>query len=359
MPHLFESLTVRGVTLRNRVGVSPMCQYSAVDGVLNDWHLVHLGSRAVGGAGLVIVEATAVTAAGRISPQDAGLWQDAQLPPLTRLCAFVTAHGAVPGIQLAHAGRKASTWRPWERRPEQPWVRPEQGGWQPVAPSPLPFDAGYATPTELTAAQIGGLIESFAAATQRALQAGFRWLEIHAAHGYLAHSFLSPLSNHRTDAYGGDFAGRVRFVEETVQAVRRVWPAELPLAVRLSVTDWVEGGWTLADSIALAKRLQPLGVDLIDCSSGALVPHAKIPVGAGYQVPFAEAIRRDANILTAAVGMIVEPLQADAIIRHGHADMVLLARASLRDPYWPWRAAQALGHPEAATLPPPYAYVVG
>jgi 2,4-dienoyl-CoA reductase-like NADH-dependent reductase (Old Yellow Enzyme family) len=343
MTHLFSPWTLRGVTLRNRIGVSPMCQYSCEGGLATDWHLVHLGCRAVGGAGLVMAEATAVVPEGRISPQDLGLWSEAHVPPLARVAAFIEAHGAVPAIQLAHAGRKASTWRPWEQPKEAPaQVPPASGGWEVVGPSALPFDAGYPMPHALSVADIAAVVQAWAEAARRAAHAGFRWVEVHAAHGYLAHSFLSPLSNHRTDDYGGSFEGRCRFVLEVVQAVRQAWPATLPLSVRLSVTDWAEGGWDLPHSIMLARALREAGADVIDCSSGALVPRVTIPVGANYQVPFATAIRREAGIPTAAVGMITEPMQADAIVRQGQADMVLLGRALLRDPYWPLHAAGVL-----------------
>jgi 2,4-dienoyl-CoA reductase-like NADH-dependent reductase (Old Yellow Enzyme family) len=350
MPHLFEPLTIQQVTLRNRIGVSPMCQYSAVDGLATDWHLVHLGARATGGAGLVMVEATAVEERGRISPTDLGLWSERQIAPLARIAQFIESQGAVPGIQIAHAGRKAATAPPWQGG--QP-LSDAQGGWVPIGASPIPFAEGYRTPLVMGAAQIAEVQGAFRDAAVRALQAGFRWLEIHAAHGYLLHSFLSPLSNQRGDQYGGSFSNRIRFVIETTRAVREVWPAALPLAVRISSTDWAEGGWDLPESIELAGLLRDEGVDLIDCSSGGAVPTAKVPVGAGYQVPFAEAIRRASGIATAAVGMITAPVQADEIIRNGRADLVLLGRESLRDPAWPQRAAVALRQPPP--VPPQYA----
>lgn len=349
MAHLFESFRLRSMTLRNRIGMSPMCQYSAEEGLATDWHLVHLGARAAGGAGLVLVEATAVEARGRISPYDLGLWQAAQIEPLARITRFVRGQGAVPGIQLAHAGRKAGTARPWEGG--QP-LHDEHGGWTPVGPSALPFGEGYRTPVELSLADIEGLIESFRAAAIRAHEAGFGWLELHGAHGYLIHSFLSPLSNRRNDTYGGSFANRTRFARETARAVRAVWPEELPLAMRLSCTDWIEGGWSLEESVELARLLAGEGVDLIDCSSGGAAPGARIPAGAGYQVPFAEAIRRQAGIATAAVGLITAPAQADEIVRNGRADLVLLGRELLRDPAWPLYAARALEQP----LPMPAQY---
>jgi 2,4-dienoyl-CoA reductase-like NADH-dependent reductase (Old Yellow Enzyme family) len=340
-PALFTPLQMRGVTFRNRIGVSPMCQYSSTDGFATDWHLVHLGSRAMGGAGLVIAEATAVTPDGRISPADLGIWSDAHVEMLGRCARFIEKQGAVAGIQLAHAGRKASTAPPWEDRDVMP---PEQGGWLPIwAPSAIPFDPQSPAPEPLSAEQIHGVAAAFAGAARRAREAGFRVIEIHAAHGYLLHEFLSPLSNQRTDAYGGSFENRTRIVREVVEAVRANWADELPLFLRISATDWVEGGWNTDESVELARAVKPLGVDLVDCSSGGLVPGAKIPVGPGYQVPCAERIRREAGIATAAVGMIREADQADAIIRRAEADMVLLARQMLRDPYWPLHAARELG----------------
>jgi 2,4-dienoyl-CoA reductase-like NADH-dependent reductase (Old Yellow Enzyme family) len=337
MPHLFEPLTLRGVTFRNRIGISPMCEYSSHDGFANDWHLVHLGSRAVGGAGLVMTEASAVTPDGRISPADLGIYKNEHIEMLARIFHFIEKQGAVPGMQLAHAGRKASTGIPWEGGKP---IDPASGGWTPIfAPSTLPFDAGYQNPQALTIDEIASIVQAFADAAKRVLQAGGKVVEIHGAHGYLVNTFLSPLSNHRTDNYGGTFQNRARFLTEIVNATRKVWPDTLPLFVRLSSTDWADGGWTIDDSVELARTLKPLGVDLIDCSSGGLVPNAKIPVGAGYQVPFSTRIRHDANIPTAAVGMITQAAQADQIIRNGEADIVLLARQSLRDPYFPLHAA--------------------
>lgn len=351
MSSLFEPFPLRAITFRNRIGVSPMCQYSCEDGFATDWHLVHLGSRAVGGAGLVMVEATAVDARGRISPGDLGIYREAHVEPLARIARFVASMGAVPAIQLAHAGRKASRTRPWEG--DAP-IESERGGWTVVAPSALPFDASGPVPHALTPDEIAEVHAAFAAAAARALAADFKTLELHAAHGYLMHEFLSPRANRREDAYGGSFDARVRFVLETARAVRRVWPSELPLFVRLSCTDWVEDGWTIEDSVALARRLRPEGVDLIDCSSGGIVPGVKIPVGPGYQVPFAERIRREAEIPTAAVGLIQEPKQAESILREGRADMVLLARAMLRDPYFALHAARELGGPVQALAPVQY-----
>ncbi len=338
---LFEPIAIRDVKFRNRILVSPMCQYSSVDGFANDWHLVHLGSRAVGGAGAVIVEATAVEAIGRISPGDMGLWKDQQIEPLARITRFVKQQGAVPGIQIAHAGRKASTDVPW--RGGKPLLTAEQEGWQPVAPSPLAFDQGYAVPRELTVEEIRGVVRLFAAAAKRAIDAGFELLELHNAHGYLAHEFLSPLSNKRTDQYGGSIENRMRFPLEIADAVREVWPARLPLFVRISASDWTEGGWTADDSVVLAKEMKQRGVDLIDCSSGGNVPHAKIPIGPGYQVPFAAKVKKEAGILTGAVGMITDAAQANGIIQSDEADVVSLAREFLREPYWPLRAAKELG----------------
>jgi 2,4-dienoyl-CoA reductase-like NADH-dependent reductase (Old Yellow Enzyme family) len=352
MPDLFEPFTLRDITLRNRIGVSPMCQYSCEDGFASDWHLVHLGSRAVGGAAVVIAEATAVEARGRISPQDLGIWRDEHVEPLARVARFVAQQGAVPGIQIAHAGRKASTARVWEGGGA---VDDAHGGWQPIGPDDRPFAETYRRPRAMTLQDIADVRAAFVAAAQRALTAGFTWLEIHAAHGYLLHSFYSPLSNARTDAYGGSFDNRIRLVMEVAQDLRKVWPDALPLTIRLSCTDWVSGGWTIEDSIELSRRLKRVaGIDLIDCSSGGVVPGAKIPVEPGYQVPLAEAIRRDAQIPTAAVGLITKAAQADQIVRTGRADLVYLAREMLRDPYWPLRAARALGRPDAVHPPPQY-----
>jgi 2,4-dienoyl-CoA reductase-like NADH-dependent reductase (Old Yellow Enzyme family) len=346
--HLFSPLRLRDLNLRNRIVVSPMCQYSSSDGFANDWHLVHLGSRAVGGAALVFTEAAAVVPDGRISPQDLGIWKDAQIEMLARIFQFIEAQGAIAGVQLAHAGRKASTGRPWEGGKP---VSVADGGWSPIfAPSAVPFDDGYQVPQELDRIRIAEITEAFANAAQRALQAGAKVLEIHAAHGYLLHSFLSPLSNSRADEYGGSFENRIRFLCQTTTAVRKVWPEKYPLFVRISATDWIEGGWTDDDSVALARKLKSLGVDLIDCSSGGSVPRAKIPIGPGYQVRFAARIRREAEIATAAVGMITSPEQADQIVRLGQADLILMAREFLRHPYWPLEAGSALGQPVA---PPP------
>ncbi len=342
-------MTIRGVTLRNRIAVSPMCQYSSEDGFANDWHFVHLGTRAAGGAGLVIAEAAAVSPEGRISPQDLGIWKDEHIAPLAGITRFIASQGAAAGIQIAHAGRKASTSSP---RQGGGTLLEDRGGWRTVAPSPIPFDPADPAPEELTKAGIARIVEAFAAAASRARRAGFQVVELHAAHGYLAHEFLSPLSNRRTDEYGGSFDNRIRFVLEAAEAVRAAWPQELPLFVRISATDWVEGGWDLGSSVELAKRLKPLGVDLIDCSSGALVPYAKIPAAAGFQVPFAERVRAEAGIPTGAVGLITQPEQADAIVREGKADLVLLAREFLRRPYWPLEAAKALGL--KADAPPQY-----
>jgi 2,4-dienoyl-CoA reductase-like NADH-dependent reductase (Old Yellow Enzyme family) len=352
-PHLFQPLTVRSVTLRNRVGVSPMCQYSSEDGVATDWHFVHLGSRAVGGAGLVIAEATAVSPEGRISPGDAGIWAEKHVEPIARINRFLKQHGAVPGIQIAHAGRKASASRPWEGNAHLPEA---EGGWPTIAPSAIAFGGALnKVPRAMTESDVAKAQNDFVAATKRAVTAGAEWLELHFAHGYLVHEFLSPLSNQRTDRYGGNFENRLRFALETARAVRAAWPDRFPLAARLSCSDWVEGGWDIEQSVELARRLKAEGVDLIDCSSGGIVPDARIPVAPGYQVPFAEKIRREASIATAAVGFITEPKQADDIVRNGQADVVLLAREFLRDPYWPAHAAKALGQPDKLPPPPQYA----
>jgi 2,4-dienoyl-CoA reductase-like NADH-dependent reductase (Old Yellow Enzyme family) len=339
MSLLHTSLTLRGTTFRNRAWVAPMCQYSAVDGVVNDWHLVHLGSLARGGAGMVMAEATAVTPDGRISPADAGIWDDAQVAAYERITRFVREQGAVPGIQLAHAGRKASTCRPWEGHG---YVEPADGGWQTVAPSPLAF-GDWPTPKELSVAEIRDLVRVFAAGAERALRAGFEVAEIHAAHGYLIHQFLSPLSNERADEYGGDLDGRSRLLVEVVDAVRAVWPDDRPLLVRFSATDWVEGGWSLEETVDLARRLAAHGVDMYDVSSGGLDPRQQISVGPGYQVPFARAVREGSGVPTAAVGLITEPVQAEQVLTEGAADVVMLARELLRDPHWPLHAAVELG----------------
>ena len=338
--HLFDPLPLGDVTLRNRIAVSPMCEYSAVDGLPDDWHLVHLGSRAVGGAGLVFTEATAVSPEGRISPADTGLWNDAQQVAWARIAGFIAAHGAVPGIQLAHAGRKASTQPPWLGGKALP---AGEGAWTPVAPSALAFADDYPQPVALDAAGIAKVVADFAAAAVRSRDAGFRVIEIHAAHGYLLHEFLSPLSNRRADGYGGPLANRARLLREVVAAVRGAWPAPAPLLVRVSATDWVPGGWDIDDCVELCRWLREDGVDLIDCSSGGNVADARIPVGPGYQVPFAARIRHEANIATGAVGLITEATHAQAIIECGDADLVLLARELLRDPYFPRRAAAELG----------------
>jgi 2,4-dienoyl-CoA reductase-like NADH-dependent reductase (Old Yellow Enzyme family) len=350
MAHLFEPLTIRGITFPNRVFVSPMCEYSSTDGFANDWHLVHLGGRAVGGAGLVFTEATAVTPEGRISPEDLGIWKDDHIEMLARIVRFVHEQGAVAGMQLAHAGRKASTYRPWSGNGA---VSEAEGGWTNVlAPTAVAFADHYPQPREISKQGIDDTVKAFAAGAERAHAAGFRVIEMHSAHGYLLHEFLSPLSNQRTDEYGGSFENRTRLVREVASAIRKVWPEELPLFTRISSTDWTEGGWDIEQSVELARQLQPLGVDLIDCSSGGNVATAKIPIGAGYQTPFAERIRRDAGILTGAVGMITTPTQAEHIVGTGQADAVLIARELLRDPYFPMRAARELG--QAITWPAQY-----
>jgi 2,4-dienoyl-CoA reductase-like NADH-dependent reductase (Old Yellow Enzyme family) len=341
MAHLFEPLTIRGVTFANRIFVSPMCEYSSSDGFANDWHLVHLGSRATGGSGLVFTEATAVTPEGRISPEDLGIWKDAHVEMLSRIVRFVHEQGSVAGMQLAHAGRKASTHRPWSGHGV---VAVNEGGWTDVpAPSAIAFADNYPQPREMSTQDIAATVGAFADAAKRALAAGFRVIEIHAAHGYLLHEFLSPLSNRRTDAYGGSFENRTRLVREVASAVRASWPDHLPLFTRISATDWTEGGWDIEQSVELARQLKPLGVDFIDCSSGGNVATAKIPIAPGYQAPFAERIRKDAHIMTGAVGLITESAQAEQIVGSGQADAVLIARELLRDPYFPMRAARELG----------------
>ena len=340
MAGLFDPLAIREVKFANRVFVSPMCQYSSVDGYANDWHFVHLGSRAVGGAGLVLTEATAVLPEGRISPQDLGIWADGHIELLSRIVSFIHEQGSIAGMQLAHAGRKASTHRPWEAPGA---ISESEGGWKKVvAPSAVAFADTYPMPQALTSEGIQEVVSAFAAAGRRACQAGFRVLEIHAAHGYLIHEFLSPVSNKREDDYGGSFENRTRLCREIVAAVRSTWPKELPLFMRISSTDWIDGGWNIVDSVKLAVQLKPMGVDLIDCSSGGNAPHAKIPVGPGYQVAFAARIRREAEIRTGAVGMITSPVQAEHIIRTEQADAVIMAREFLRDPYWPLRAGREL-----------------
>jgi len=345
MTHLFDPLNIRDITFANRVFVSPMCEYSSTDGYVSDWHFVHLGSRAVGGAGLVLTEATAVLPEGRISPRDLGIWMDDHIEPLARIIRFVSEQGSVAGMQLAHAGRKASTYRPWEGHGAIPQSK---GGWNNVvAPSAVPFADNYPMPQALSIDGIKNIVSAFAAAARRACEAGFRVVEIHAAHGYLIHEFLSPLSNQRTDSYGGSFENRIRILREIVTAVRDSWPERAPLFVRISATDWIEGGWDIQQSVELACQLVKLGVDLIDCSSGGNALQAKIPVAPGYQTPFAEQIRREANILTGAVGMITSPIQAENILVAGQADAIIIAREFLRDPYWPLRAARELGQPIA------------
>ncbi len=340
MSVLFSPLRLRGLELRNRVAMSPMCQYSSRDGFPNDWHAVHLGSRAVGGVGLVVTEATAVSPEGRISPGDAGIWSDAHADAWAPVARLVKERGAAVAMQLAHAGRKASTHVPWQGGREVP---EREGGWPVVAPSALRFADGYPSPRALTEAGIRGVVDDFASAARRALRAGFDCVEIHAAHGYLLHEFLSPLSNQRGDAYGGPLENRMRLSLQVARAVRDVWPADRPLLVRISASDWAEGGWDLEQSVELCRALRAAGVDLVDCSSGGLVAHATLTPAPGYQVPFAAAIRARAGIATGAVGLITEPAQAEAIVAEGRADVVLLARALLRDPYWPLHAAHALG----------------
>ena len=351
---LLSPLTIRGVTLRNRIVVSPMCQYVAKEGLADDWHLVHLGSRAAGGAALIFVEATAVTREGRITPGDVGIWTDAHAEPLARIARFVHSQGAVPGIQLAHAGRKASCDLPWKGGAGL--TKPEVGGWQVVGPSAIAFDEGNPVPKALSESEIDGVVHAFEAATKRALGAGFQVIEIHAAHGYLLHEFLSPLSNHRTDNYGGSLDNRMRLTLRVAAAIRKLVPAELPVFVRISGTDWADGGWDIDQSVVLSCRLKELGIDLIDVSSGGLVPRARIPVGKGYQVPLARKIRSEAGIMTGAVGLITEAGYANEIVTGGDADLVFIAREMLREPYWALKAQQELG--QEPSWPISYGYAV-
>lgn len=340
MPQLFSPLTLRELTFKNRIFVSPMCQYSANEGVPNEWHFVHLGSRAVGGAALVMVEATAVSPEGRISPADTGLWTDEQKGAFKKIADFVKGQGARIGIQLAHAGRKGSTKVTWEGEGK---IELAEGGWTPIAPSAIPFSEKYLVPREMTKQDIRETVEAFGKAAVRALDAGFEVIELHMAHGYLIHEFLSPFSNKREDEYGGSLQNRMRFGLEITKEVRKVWPSRLPLFVRISATDWVEGGWNLNESIQFVRELKKEGVDLIDCSSGGNLPHVKIPISPGYQVPFSETIKREVGIATSAVGLIDNPLQAEAILEKGQADVVSMAREFLRDPYFVLRAAKELG----------------
>jgi 2,4-dienoyl-CoA reductase-like NADH-dependent reductase (Old Yellow Enzyme family) len=348
MTDLFSPLTLRGVTLRNRIGVSPMCMYScAEDGLPTDWHMAHLVSRAVGGAGMTMVEASAVVPEGRITPRDVGIWSDAHTAPHARLAAAIAAMGSVPAVQIAHAGRKASRSRPWDA------PAPAENGWQIVGPSAAAF-GDFLTPRALSETEIAATIAAFAAAAKRSVAAGYKLIEIHGAHGYLIHQFLSPLSNQRNDGWGGDFEGRTKLAREVVKAVRAAIPDDLALAIRISHTDWVEGGWNTEESIRLAKLLKGLGVDIVDVSSGGLDAGQKIPMGPGYQVPGAGAVKSGADVPVMAVGLITEPAQAQAILDEGKADLILLARAFLRDPYWTLNAAVALGRTEALAIPPQY-----
>lgn len=351
--NLLSPLKILGLTLKNRIVVSPMCQYSSIDGFASDWHLVHLGSRAVGGAGLVFTEAAAVTAEGRISPQDLGIWNDQHIGPLKRIVSFIHEMGSAAGIQIAHAGRKASTAAPWDGGDP---VTPPNGGWTPIAPSAIPFSEQSPQPTMMDKNAIEQVQQAFVTAAKRAVACGFDVIEIHSAHGYLLHEFLSPLSNQRTDEYGGSFENRIRMLCDVVKEVRRVIPESMPLFVRISATDWADGGWDLPQSVLLAKKLKELGVNLIDASSGALVPHVKIPVGANYQVPFAETIRKETHIMTGAVGLITDPNQANDIIMADEADLIFLAREFLREPYWGLKAAQEFGSEEA--WPHQYRYAI-
>jgi len=336
---LFSPLRLRELAFKNRIFVSPMCQYSAVDGMPTDWHLVHLGSRAIGGAALVMTEATAVSPEGRITPFDTGIWSREQAAAFRKIAGFIQQHGALAGIQIAHAGRKASTDVPW--RGGKP-LDTGNGGWQPIAPGPVPFAEGYSVPREMTEADMERVRKAFADAARHGREAGFQVVEVHMAHGYLLHEFLSPLTNRRTDACGGSLENRLRFPVSVALAVREEWPERLPVFVRVSATDWVEGGWNLPQTIALARELKKIGIDMVDCSSGGAVPDAKIPAGPGFQTPFAAAVRREAGIATGAVGLITEPAQAEQIVSTGMADALMIGREFLRDPYWPLHAARSL-----------------
>jgi 2,4-dienoyl-CoA reductase-like NADH-dependent reductase (Old Yellow Enzyme family) len=336
---LFSPLKIRGIELKNRIAVSPMCQYSSNNGMPTEWHLVHLGSRAVGGAGLVIQEATAVSPEGRISPEDAGIWNDKQADAYKVITEFITAQKSIPGIQIAHAGRKGSTYSPWKGIGEVPH---EKGGWQTISPSPIHFTDNYPTPKEMDKGDIKKVIDDFCNAAGRAISAGYKLIELHMAHGYLVHEFLSPLSNLRKDEYGGSLDNRCRFAVEIAKGVREVIPGDFPLFARISSSDWVERGWDIEDSVQLSKKLKEAGVDLIDCSSGGNAPKVRIPSGPGYQIPFSERIKKEAGVLTGGIGMITSPEQADQIIRTEQADIVLLAREILRNPYWPLHAANVL-----------------
>ena len=339
MSLLFSPLTIKSIVLKNRIVVSPMCQYSSVDGFATDWHLVHLGSRAVGGAALIFSEAAAVMPNGRISPNDLGIWKDEHIEPLKRITTFLEAQGSVPGIQLAHAGRKSSVTQPWEG---DRLITEENGGWTTVAPSAIPFSEDKSKPEELSKEGIAEIVRAFGAAAKRAVKAGYKVLEIHGAHGYLVNEFLSPLSNQRTDEYGGSFDNRTRFLLEVLAAIRTEWPDNLPIFLRISASDWAEGGWDTADSFKLATIVKELGVDVMDCSSGGVVSYAKIDAKPGYQVPFAAAVR-GAGMLTGAVGIITTAAQADEILRNGQADLIFMARELLRDPYFPLHASIQLG----------------
>lgn len=354
MSKLFEPFSLREVTFRNRIWVSPMCQYSSANGMPTDWHLVHLGSRAVGGAGLVMVEASGVSPEGRISPQDSGIWSDVHAKAFEPITKYIDSQGAIPAIQLAHAGRKASTAAPWLGGKK---VAIDDGGWEVVAPSAVPFNDDYPMPRAMNSKDMQKVIDDFAAAAERSVRAGFKVIETHMAHGYLLHEFLSPLSNQRTDEYGGSLENRMRLPLAVARAVREAVPTQLPVFVRISATDWADGGWDLAQSIELCKELRAIGVDLIDCSSGGLVPYAQIQLGPGYQVPFAAAIREQVGIPTVAVGLIIEPAQAEEILQKGEADAIMIARQSLREPYFPFRAALELG--EKINPPVQYGRAIG
>lgn len=357
--HLFSPFKLRSIRFRNRIGVSPMCQYFASDGFASDWHLVHLGSRAVGGAALVIAEASAVEARGRITPDDLGIYLDEHVQKLKQITSFISSFGAVAGIQIAHAGRKASTRNPWKggNRHEKKFLAQSEGGWEIVGPSPTPFSGEGKVPHELSTSEISEIRQNFVRAAQRAKEAEFAFLEIHAAHGYLLHSFYSPLSNERKDQYGGSFENRIRFLLEVTESVREVWPSDLPLSVRISASDWVDNGWSIEDSVVLAKELKHLGVDIVDCSSGNVRAGDRYNMQPGWQTPLAETVRKEAGIATCAVGLITEAQQANEIISSGKADMVLIARQFIKDPHWPFHAARELGV-DAETLPQNYSYAI-
>lgn len=354
MSDLFKELKIKDIVLKNRIALSPMCQYSSVDGFANDWHMVHLGSRTVGGFGLIICEATSVSPEGRISPDDLGIWSDDHIEPLLKINKFIQSNNSISGIQIAHAGRKASTMKSWEKNYHSGSLTKEEGGWETLAPSAIPFSKNYISPKEMSEDDINKVINDFKNAAKRALEAGFKWLEIHAAHGYLLNSFLSPLANQRSDKYGGKFENRIRILLEVINEIKKVWKDSYPIAIRISASDWVEGGWNIEDSIALSRIVKDYGIDLIDCSSGGMSPDAKIDIKPGYQVQFSEAIKNNSGILTGAVGLITDPKQADEIISKKQADLIFLGREALRDPYWVIRAAKELNESYDQFVPEQY-----